>query len=166
MTRRRLLVGDPYRQGLSDRQYLWYTNGPAKDMTGGYVDQDDLETRLKAATKMTATQYLTDQIIDWYRAGPERGAGWFSDPRGNETARRYDVTLHAHGDLAGGLDDRPPLTPDRQKRRRMAPVTPGQERLVLAAFESGLKPATIARDFRLSRAQVVSVVAAAKPNRR
>ena len=50
--------------------------------------------------------------------------------------------------------------------RRPAPVTPGQERLVLAAFESGLKPAAIAREFRLSRAQVVSVVAAAKPSRR
>ena len=48
-------------------------------------------------------------------------------------------------------------------RRRPAPVTPGQERLVLAAFESGLKPAAIAREFRLSRAQVESVVAVAKP---
>ena len=45
-------------------------------------------------------------------------------------------------------------------------MTPGQERLVLAAFESGLKPAAIAREFRLSRAQVESVVGAAKPGRR
>ena len=51
-------------------------------------------------------------------------------------------------------------------RRRPAPVTPGQERLVLAAFESGLKPAAIAREFRLSRAQVESVVAAVKTGRR
>ena len=51
-------------------------------------------------------------------------------------------------------------------RRRPAAVTPGQERLVLAAFESGLKPAAIAREFRLSRAQVESVVAATKPGRR
>ncbi len=50
--------------------------------------------------------------------------------------------------------------------RRPAPVTPGQERLVLAAFESGLKPAAIAREYRLSRAHVGSVVAAAKPGRR
>ena len=45
-------------------------------------------------------------------------------------------------------------------------MTPGQERLVLAAFESGLKPAAIAREFRLSRAQVEAVLAAAKPGRR
>ena len=51
-------------------------------------------------------------------------------------------------------------------RRRAAPVTAGQERLVLAAFESGLKPASIAREFGLSRAHVESVVAAAKPGRR
>ena len=57
-------------------------------------------------------------------------------------------------------------TSEPRARRRPAPVTPGQERLVLAAFESGLKPAAIAREFRLSRAQVESVVAAAKPGRR
>ncbi len=37
-------------------------------------------------------------------------------------------------------------------RGRPAPVTPGQEKLILAAFEAGLKPAAIAREFRLSRA--------------
>ena len=57
-------------------------------------------------------------------------------------------------------------TPERRTRRRPAPVTPGQERLVLAAFQSGLKPAAIAREFRLSRDRVESVIAAAKPGRR
>ena len=57
-------------------------------------------------------------------------------------------------------------TSERGTRRRPAAVTPGQERLVLAAFESGLKPAAIAREFRLSRAQVESVVAAAKAGQR
>lgn len=47
-----------------------------------------------------------------------------------------------------------------------ARVTPGQERLVLAAFEAGLRPAAIAREFRVSRAQVEAVVAAAKTARR
>ena len=56
-------------------------------------------------------------------------------------------------------------TPERGTRRRPAPVTPGQKRLVLAAFESGLKPAAIAREFPLSRAQVEAVVAA-KADRR
>ena len=57
-------------------------------------------------------------------------------------------------------------TSEPRTRRRQAPVTPGQERLVLAALQSGLKPAAIAREFRLSRAQVESVVASAKPGRR
>ena len=47
-------------------------------------------------------------------------------------------------------------------RGKPAPVTPGQERLILAAFEAGLKPAAIAREFRLSPAQMDGVVAAAK----
>ena len=55
-------------------------------------------------------------------------------------------------------------------RGKPAPVTPGQERLILAAFEAGLKPAAIAREFRLSRAQVdgvvAGVVAGAKQRRR
>ena len=42
-----------------------------------------------------------------------------------------------------------------------APVTLGQEKLILAAFEAGLKPAAIAREFRLSRAQVDAVLAGA-----
>ena len=38
-------------------------------------------------------------------------------------------------------------TSERGKDRRPAAVTPVQEGLVLAAFESGLKPAAIAREF-------------------
>lgn len=35
--------------------------------------------------------------------------------------------------------------------RQAVSVTPGQERLIRAAFEAGLTPAAIAREFRLSR---------------
>ena len=51
-------------------------------------------------------------------------------------------------------------------RGRPAPVTTGQEKLILAAFEAGLKPAAIAREFRLSRAQVDGVLAGAGHGRR
>ena len=51
-------------------------------------------------------------------------------------------------------------------RGRPSPVTPGQEKLILAAFEAGLKPAAIAREFRLSRAQVEGVLADAGQGRR
>ena len=57
-------------------------------------------------------------------------------------------------------------TAGRGARETPAPVTPGQERLILAALEAGLKPAAIARELRLPRAQVDGVVAAAKQRRR
>ena len=37
-------------------------------------------------------------------------------------------------------------------------ITPGQERMILAALEAGLKPAAIAREFRLARATVQKVI--------
>ena len=46
-------------------------------------------------------------------------------------------------------------------RGKPAPVTTGQETLILTAFKAGLKPAAIAREFRLSRAQVEDVLAGA-----
>ena len=44
-------------------------------------------------------------------------------------------------------------------RGKAAPVTAGQEKLILAASEAGLTPSAIAREFRLSRAQVEGVLA-------
>ena len=78
-----------------------------------------------------------------------------------------------------GLPDDPPggrgsARPGPAKSTRAKPhasggastVTTGQERLILAAHEAGLKPAAIAREFRLSRAAVQGVIAAARPARR
>ena len=52
--------------------------------------------------------------------------------------------------------------PVSAQKREPAPVTPGQERLIRAAWEAGLGPAAIAREFRVSRAQVEHVIAAAR----
>ncbi len=52
--------------------------------------------------------------------------------------------------------------PASATKRQPAPVTPGQERLIRAAWEAGLGPAAIAREFRVSRAQVEHVIAAAR----
>ena len=57
-------------------------------------------------------------------------------------------------------------TPGGRARAKASPVTTGQEKLVLAAFEAGLKPAAIAREFGLSRAQVDGVLAGAGKGRR
>lgn len=57
-------------------------------------------------------------------------------------------------------------TSGARARGKAAPVTPGQEKLILAASEAGLTPAAIAREFRLSRAQVEGVLAGARQGRR
>ena len=49
---------------------------------------------------------------------------------------------------------------------RAGAVTPGQKRLILAAQEAGLRPAAIAREFRLSRPTVQHVITAAQRARR
>ena len=43
-------------------------------------------------------------------------------------------------------------------KKRTSPVPPGQAKVIRAAFEAGVKPATIARQFRLSRVQVEQVL--------
>ena len=45
-------------------------------------------------------------------------------------------------------------------------LPPGQQRIIQAAFEAGVKPAAIARQFRLSRAQVDRIIGAAQRSAR
>lgn len=59
-----------YEQAYEDHSYLWAI-APASDMTGGYVDQDDLEKLLRSPTKATARECLCDQINYWFQAGPD-----------------------------------------------------------------------------------------------
>jgi hypothetical protein len=60
-----------YNQAFKDHQYLWAEYGPASDMTGGYVDQDDLDLLLAKPTKATALKCLESQIRYWFEVGPE-----------------------------------------------------------------------------------------------
>lgn len=57
-----------YEQALADHTYLWDIN-PAYDMTGGYVDQEDLQRLLHSPTKATARDCLHSQIVYWFRRG-------------------------------------------------------------------------------------------------
>lgn len=57
-----------YEQAFEDHQYLWGI-GPAYDMTGGYVDQEDLMLLLKSPTKSTAKRCLVSQIEYWFQTG-------------------------------------------------------------------------------------------------
>ncbi len=75
---------------------------------------------------------------------------------------------------AGAEDPAPPAASGSGKpapaaggraRKRSLPVPPGQARLIRAAYEAGVKPAAIARQLRLSRAQVESVIGRPKRGR-
>ncbi len=59
-----------YKQAFEDHAYLWNI-GPAYDMTGGYVDQEDLEELLQKPTKATAKKCLCNQIDYWFQVGPD-----------------------------------------------------------------------------------------------
>ena len=57
-----------YEQAYKDHKYLWAI-APANEMTGGYVDQDDLDRMLKKPTKTTAKACLCAQIDYWFANG-------------------------------------------------------------------------------------------------
>ena len=69
-----------YEQAREDHEYLWNMYGPAVDMTGGYVDQDDLKKLLMNPTKATARQAYENQINYWFRVGPDRGDSFSDGP--------------------------------------------------------------------------------------
>lgn len=68
-----------YEEVYKDWKYLW-SIAPANDMTGGYVDQDDLKRMLKNPSKATAVYCLQRQMEYWFQAGPD----------GSEAIRKYD----------------------------------------------------------------------------
>ena len=83
-----------YEEVYADHSYLWGI-APAQDMTGGYVDQDDLALLLKSPNKRTAKDCLLRQIDRWFSVGPEIMCGfeddgtWRKDPKVKEIAEKY-----------------------------------------------------------------------------
>ena len=61
-----------YGEVFSDWERLW-SIAPANDMTGAYVDQDDLDKLLRSPNKRTAKDCLNRQIYHWFEAGVESG---------------------------------------------------------------------------------------------
>lgn len=83
---------ETYEQVFSDWSYLWKIHGPAADMTGGYVDQEDLSALLKSPTKATARKCLLKQIAHWFQVGPEAYGAYGDIPDSaqvREIAERY-----------------------------------------------------------------------------
>ena len=90
-----------YDEVRKDWETLW-AYGPAYDMTGGYVDQEDLDKLLRKPTKVTARNCMLSQIHYWLDTGPDiDGLGERStaqkardeiienDPAVREIAERY-----------------------------------------------------------------------------
>lgn len=63
-----------YDQAFEDWEYLWAI-APADDMTGAYVDQEDLDKLLRNPTKKVAASCLCSQIDHWFYAGPSSEDG-------------------------------------------------------------------------------------------
>lgn len=95
---------EQYAKALRDWRYLWETYAQADDMTGGYVDQDDLKKLLFEPTKKMAARCLSNQIAFWFQNGPDKfemnmsGKKFpMSDPRVIEICRDYvEPTKHLH----------------------------------------------------------------------
>lgn len=68
-----------YEQAREDHEYLW-SIGEACDMTGGYIDQQDLKTLLESPNKRTAAKCYCSQIDYWFQAGPDIKGGSAYDP--------------------------------------------------------------------------------------
>ena len=95
-------------------------------------------------------RYLDDgQLDELMRAvsAEARRRGWQSDAVGPDGAKKPGGRMPRSRTGTG---------------KRSAPLTVGQENLIRAASEAGLGAAAIAREFRLSRAQVESVIRAAR----
>ena len=61
-----------YKKAYEDHQFL-FGIGIAADMTGGYVDSEDLDTLLKSPSKKTAERICWRQIDYWFQVGTEDG---------------------------------------------------------------------------------------------
>jgi hypothetical protein len=85
-------VKSSYEQALKDWKALWAI-GPAYDMTGAYVDQDDLYSLLLSPTKATARKCLHRQICYWLETGTDECRNIdelrLKHPEVEEIARRY-----------------------------------------------------------------------------
>lgn len=85
-----------YKQAYKDHKYL-FDIGFADDMTGGYVDSEDLKRMLKNPNKSTAEMCLDNQIRYWFQVGTEGGLNPISlvdeYPKIQDIADRYCINI-------------------------------------------------------------------------
>lgn len=75
-----------YEQARKDHEYLWSKYAPAFDMSGAYVDQDDLDRLLRNPSKKTARAIYCAQINYWFRVGPD-----FFEDRLSSKERQFEL---------------------------------------------------------------------------
>ena len=126
-------------------------SGPEAPSSGGatprYVLPSDLSASLRHLDDMQLDTLLQAVAAEARRRGRPAGA---------------DAPAPAAAKKEPGRAARPPS----RAKGRPTPVTTGQARIVRAAFEASVKPAALARQFRLSRVQVERIVGAAKRDAR
>lgn len=85
-----------YEQARKDWEFLWGID-EAFDMTGGYVDQEDLRRLLLNPSKKTAKECFVRQIEYWFSVGPEMKPSFGVSnnlekyPQTREIAERHNV---------------------------------------------------------------------------
>ena len=86
------MIKHTYESARRDHEYLWNTYGPAYDMTGAYVFQEDLRKLLEKPTKACARQCYIRQIVYWFQAGPDgtESEDWKTDLKVKCMAVRYN----------------------------------------------------------------------------
>ena len=81
--------------------------------------------------------------------------------RGRNSLDRPSVAGRSARPVPAKMAQAKPSEPDNA-----ATVTSGHQRLILAAYKAGLKPAAIAKEFRVSRSTVQNVITSAHRERR
>ena len=117
--------------------------------TPGLALPADLGRSLRLLDDDTLDRLVKAAIAEARRRGRNLPEGWADENRQAEPSGRAKGRAKKAG------------MPDRA-----GAVTPGQERLILAARDAGLTPAAIAREFRLSRPAVQHVITGAQRGRR
>ena len=121
--------------------------------TGG-----DTSRRLTLPSDLPASlQYLDDAQLDTLlhavKAEARRRGRSFGD----------DDTKAAQAAKASRIE--PALRRKPRANSRASKITPSQANIIRAAFEAGVKPSAIARQFRIARAQVDRIVGASRKGR-
>ena len=115
----------------------------------------DTSRRLALPSDLPASlQYLDDAQLDTLLHAVEAEARRRGRSFGDDDTKAVQT--------AKASPIEPALRRKRKTNNRTSRVTPGQATIIRAAFEAGVKPSAIARQFRIARTEVERIVDASK----